>query len=304
MNFNVGGVVMSGFPGDEKSGFVLNASRRFGIESGNKKILNHRFGRLLVIKFDSFSEKKKGPTRWLCKCDCGKEIVVARNNLVTGDTQSCGCLQIDRTRTHGMSTSDEYRIWRHIRTRCGNKNNPVYHHYGGRGIIVCERWLESFENFYRDMGKRPTVNHTIERINNNGNYEPGNCKWATMKEQCNNTRRNVIMEAFGEKKTFAQWCELYNQKYCTVKNRMVRSGLSLEQALTKDATINRPNTNALKLCGHADWKRCRYCHTFASPETLFFPKIGTPFHRECANLYKRNATIRKQQERSNHERPS
>ena len=82
---------------------------------------------------------------------------------------------------------------------------------------------------------------------------------------------------------------------------MIRKGLSLEQAFAEDATINRPNTNALKLCGHADWKRCRYCHTFAPPETLIFPKIGTPFHRECVNLYRRNLNCRKKQERNNYE---
>lgn len=243
---------MSGSLGGERCGSVLNASRRFGIESGNKKLLNHRFGRLVVIRFDSFSEKKKGPTRWLCKCDCGNEIVVARNNLVTGTTQSCGCLQKESRHrrginlegkrfgrftvvslsgrsnqgqfkwlcrcdcgkekringydlTHGHSTScgcyrdeinsthgkcysSEYASWCNMIARCTNPKIINYHHYGGRGITVCDRWRKSFELFYLDMGKRPSLDYSLERLDVNGNYEPSNCVWATQSQQMRNVR--------------------------------------------------------------------------------------------------------------------
>jgi hypothetical protein len=243
---------MSGFQGEVKSESVLNANRRFGIESGNKKLVNHRFGRLVVIKFHSFSNQKKGPTQWLCKCDCGNEVVVARNNLVVGNTSSCGCLQKEARHrrginlegkrfgrftvislsgrsnqgqlkwlclcdcgkekrvdgynlTHGLSTSCgcyrdelvsthgkcyslEYSSWVSMISRCTDPNRPFYKHYGGRGITICDRWRESFEAFYKDMGDRPSLDYSIERLDVNGNYEPLNCVWATQSQQMRNVR--------------------------------------------------------------------------------------------------------------------
>lgn len=162
-----------------------------------------KFGRLTVTQTQ--------PGVCLCTCDCGAQLSVRTNNLTSGNTQSCGCFHSDRSSeahtTHGKTDSQEYRIWLGIMSRCYNKNRTSYQLYGALGIIVADRWHD-FANFLADMGPRPSSKHTVDRFpNGDGNYEPGNCRWATMKEQGNNRKNNVLLTKDGKTQTARQWEE-------------------------------------------------------------------------------------------------
>lgn len=159
--------------------------------------IGQRFGRLVVR--ERIKNNKKGNTWWLCECDCGNLKEVQRGNLTTGHTRSCGCLSREltskRSIKHGQAIGEKtktYRAWRSMKSRCLNPNVKGYKHYGARGIKVCERWFHSFENFLDDMGEVPK-GLTIDRIDNDGNYEPDNCKWATKVEQARN-RRGIFIK--------------------------------------------------------------------------------------------------------------
>lgn len=196
------------------------------------KIVNfvgQKFGKLTVKEKHG---SRNNRTLWLCQCECGNNTIVNRRYLINGDTKSCGCLKKKpQVNTHRMSKTPEYVTWCSIKNRCYNKNQKKYKDYGGRGIKVCDRWKNSFINFYSDMGKRPSKAHSIDRINNNDDYSPDNCKWSTPIEQANNTRSNRTIEINGEVKTLAQWCRFYNINHAVVKVRIFR-GWPVIKALT------------------------------------------------------------------------
>lgn len=152
-----------------------------------------RFGRLTVIRRAPDTTGRK--VNWLCRCECGKEKPVRASSLVNGRATSCGCLQREVAAksftTHGGTYTPEYQAWASMIQRCTNENCSNWHNYGGRGIAVCAAWLNSFEAFLAHIGKRPSGQHSLDRIDVNGNYEPGNVRWATLAEQRRNIRRGL-----------------------------------------------------------------------------------------------------------------
>ena len=197
-------------------------------------IVGKRFGRLTVIEIaEKPKEIKSRHTFWKCICDCGKNTVVASDKLKNGDTQSCGCLKIEISIKkieehgkppikHGKSKTRLYNIYNHMIARCYNPTNKKYRIYGGRGITVCNEWLNDFRAFYDwAMANGYADDLTIDRKNVNGNYEPFNCRWVTQKVQANNKRNNVFVCIGGEKMTMAQAAEKANisenTMWCRVK---------------------------------------------------------------------------------------
>ena len=165
-------------------------------EAAKKNIIGQRFGRLLVT--DYMPGAGKISRTLVCKCDCGNTTIVNPGDLKDGKTKSCGCLRAEKMResatTHSMVGTSEYTAWGNMKRRCYNEKGKRYKDYGGRGITICASWLDQeygFLNFFRDMGKKPSSKHSIDRIDNDGNYEPSNCRWSTMKDQNNNRRKRI-----------------------------------------------------------------------------------------------------------------
>ena len=207
-------------------------------------LAGQKIGRLTVsaeTKYDGHSRK------WKCFCSCGAETWVAASQLQSYRTRSCGCLQKEMVSEarfrHGHSSkvkgvSPTYRIWQAMLQRCENPTDADYENYGGDGIRVCSEWHD-FTAFLQDMGECP-LSLSLDRIDNDGDYEPGNCRWATKQEQCNNTRRNHRITAFGKTRTLVEWGKVTGIRPSTIRKRLVDLNWPPERALTepvKNATF-------------------------------------------------------------------
>ena len=205
-------------------------------------LVGKKFGRLTVLKFAG--RDNGNVSCWHVTCDCGNKKIVRNGSLKNGGTKSCGCLKKEATRKrlfkHGVGKTKFYYIWNGMKTRCLNKNDKRFKDYGGRGIKICDRWLkfenfrddmlESYEKHIKEFGEKRTQ---IDRINNDGNYEKENCKFATCEEQANNRRTNHILEFNGEKLNMKQWAKKLGINNTTLCERINTLGWSTERALTK-----------------------------------------------------------------------
>lgn len=206
-------------------------------------LIGKTFGRLTVIA-KGIGIKNRG-TYWVCRCQCGTEKTIRRDSLTTG-TRSCGCEQKETVRrinyVHGgaMRGNQDYAYssWKAMMTRCYDRGHEAYSRYAGRGITVCERWHD-FRNFKEDMGDRPD-RLTLERVDNDKGYEPGNCEWRTPKAQANNRRDNIVISFNGVSRTVSAWAEALGLTRDVLANRL-RNGWSVERALTEPLHTEKRN---------------------------------------------------------------
>ena len=227
-----------------------------GYKMAKPKIkIGEKFNRLTIINEYSRNGKRLA----LCRCECGTEKEIKKCKVTSGETKSCGCLvaeasrktinEIRKTRIlspaarsrmggatrfipkHGARNTPEYHIWVSMKARCLNHNCENYESYGNRGIVLCNEWRDSFESFLNDMGKRPSPSHSLDRINNDGDYRPDNCRWATPKEQQRNKRTNRRIKVDGTEKTLAEWSEITGIRADTITRRIDR-GWSEKEAIT------------------------------------------------------------------------
>jgi hypothetical protein len=202
-----------------------------------------RVGRLIVLQR---SHKVRGREFWLCRCDCGTEKALWKHHLLKSAVKSCGCLRREVTAhkntKHGQGgrgrKTPEYLAWVGMHTRCTNPQGTGYENYGARGITICDRWRESFENFLTDMGPRPSSAHSVERKDNNRGYEPDNCVWATRVEQANNRRNNRVVTYKGQRLTIVQAAALAGIPAQNVYDRL-HLGWSEERALNQPVRRDR-----------------------------------------------------------------
>lgn len=203
-------------------------------------LIGKKFERLTVKK--RVKNGKHGEARWLCNCQCGNTTIVKTYHLTSGKIRSCGCIKKEilkkRENIHHKSNTKIYKIWASIKQRCTNSKHKNCKRYKERGIKICEQWKRSFVEFYNwaiSSGYKEGL--TIERINNNGNYEPSNCRWATRKEQANNTSRNHFVYFNGERHTISEWSKKLGIKYSVLENRLRRK-ISLERCFHKGKLSN------------------------------------------------------------------
>lgn len=199
-------------------------------ESNHTRLVGMKFGNLLVLK--KVKPANGTHAAFICSCKCGSELVVRGHNLRKGQKSCNKCATKDRTITHGLSKTIEYTTWAGIIQRCEDKKNKSFMDYGSRGVAVCKRWRKSFFLFLKDMGLRPSKFHTIERRDNDGDYMPSNCYWATRKQQAKNRRTNVVVEYLGQKRILKEWAEIFKINYSMLYFRY-KKGWPIDIMLTK-----------------------------------------------------------------------
>ena len=194
-------------------------------------ITGQKFGRLTAISLHSRNANKH--ILWLFECDCGEKRISLAAAIKQGRVVSCGCHRNEQSRLrvkHGLSETSTYTAWKGMKSRVKGKDDICIKHYLNKGITICERWQNSFENFMLDMGERPT-GMTLDRIDNNGNYEPGNCRWTTQKQQVANTCRTIYVDFKGQKTCLKHACQEGNVNYDAVRSRL-RAGREPQEAFT------------------------------------------------------------------------
>lgn len=218
-----------------------------------KDVQGQFFDRWEVLSYAGSENRAK----WLCKCSCGTVRIVSSNSLFQG-SRSCGCVQREAAaetgktlhlrrrkfpspvKTHGLSKTPEYRAWSQMIQRCINKNIRNYEDYGGRGIKVCQEWMESFQKFYEHIGPRPSSKHSLDRKNNDGNYEPGNVRWATGRQQMNNSRHAVKFLFQGEMLSMAEIARRVPMPYATLRARLMAYKWTLERSVSEPILVGGP----------------------------------------------------------------
>lgn len=198
-------------------------------------LTGHKYGKLSVIK--PVGKNKHGKVLWLCKCECGNETITSSNSLRRGHTISCGCAHLEKIAKgnpkHGLTNAKLYPVWVMMKDRCMNSNNKEYKNYGGRGVTVCNEWKNNFQAFYDwAMTNGYVEGLSIDRIDNNGNYEPSNCRWATRREQQLNTTRNKRITYNGKTQTLTEWSEELNVRFNKLWERLYKLNWSVERAFT------------------------------------------------------------------------
>ena len=196
-------------------------------------ITGRRYGRLTVV---AKGPSRLGQTSWDCQCDCGQTVNVIKHSLVRGATQSCGCFMKERSRaeivlrstTHGKRHSAEYSVWTGMKRRCNNPNDPAFAGYGAIGVKVT---FSSFEAFLQEVGRRPSPVHQIDRIDPNGDYSPGNVRWATTSQQARNKRNTRFVEIYGQQYSLADACDAFGVSYKRTWRRIVKGGMAPAEAM-------------------------------------------------------------------------
>lgn len=251
-------------------------------------LVGQKFGKLTIIDWAGKSDVNVSTKRrqivnfWLCQCDCGNPdyspVVVETRCLKSGNTASCGCT----LRKHQMAGTPLYHVWGGMIGRCTNPNNDDYPRYGGRGITVCDLWRD-FESFFSDMGEPPTRAHTLDRIDNSQGYKPGNCQWATRKEQNRNRRDNRYITWQNETKTLAEWGDAPSLKTLNITSshiaKRLRSGWSLEKAMTTPSIVGKLITFRDETMTMIEWSK-----RLGSPNNIVSKRLRSGWTVEAALL--------------------